>query len=120
VSKEAFACPSNSGYSSSSYAGNSCTVGVNSAPIGRFGSERVGSIVGPGTVNWSSGLSKHIDLPENMRMTMEATFTNILNHTSLNDPNLDVTSASFGKITSSRGSDFGGNRTGQVSVRLEF
>ena len=36
------------------------------------------------------------------------------------DPQLDITNPNFGKITSARGSDFGGNRTGQVSVRLEF
>jgi len=120
LNKAAFACPSNSGYTASSIAGNNCSVGVGSAPIGRFGNERLGSIVGPGTVNLSSGLRKSLEVSETMHLTMEGTFTNVLNHTNLNDPNLDITSVSFGKITSSRGSDFGGNRTGQVSVRLEF
>lgn len=120
VNPEAFACPSNSGYSSTSYAGNSCSVGVDSAPIGRFGNEHVGDIVGPGTVNWSAGLSKRILLTEHVHLRAEGTFTNVLNHTNLNDPKLDITSASFGKITTARGSDFGGNRTGQVSMKIEF
>jgi hypothetical protein len=117
---QAFACPSNTGYTSSSYAGNTCTVGVTSNPIGRFGTERLGSLIGPGTINWSAGLRKRIDLSSNYHLMLDGSFTNLLNHTNLGDPTMDVTSASFGKITSSRGSDFGGSRTGQVAVRLEF
>ena len=120
VNPQAFACPSNTGYTAASYAGNACGVGVNSNPIGRFGNESVGDIEGPGMVNWSAGLSKQLELTENVHLRAEGTFTNVLNHTNLNDPQLDVTNPNFGKITSSRGSDFGGNRTGQVSVRLEF
>jgi hypothetical protein len=120
VNPQAFACPSNTGYTDSSYAGNACGVGVTSAPIGRFGNESIGDIVGPGTVNLSGGLSKRIAITENVHLRAEGTFTNVLNHTNLNDPQLDITNPNFGKITSARGSDFGGNRTGQVSMRLEF
>ncbi len=120
VNPMAFACPSNTGYTASSYAGNACSVGVNSNPIGRFGNESVGDIEGPGTVNWSVGLSKRIAITSNLHLRAEGTFTNVLNHTNLSDPQLDITNRNFGKITSARGSDFGGNRTGQVSVRLEF
>jgi hypothetical protein len=87
-------------------------VGVTSNPIGRFGNEQLGSIVGPGTVNWSSGLRKRMELTENLHLMMEGTFTDVLNHINLNDPVLDITSASFGKITTSRGSDFGGTDHG--------
>jgi hypothetical protein len=120
VNPQAFACPSNTGYTNSSFAGNACSVGVNSAPIGRFGNEHVGDIEGPGTVNLSAGLSKRIAITENVHLRAEGTFTNVLNHTNLNDPELDITNPNFGKITSARGSDFGGNRTGQISMRLEF
>jgi hypothetical protein len=120
VNPAAFACPSNTGYTAASYAGNYCGVGVTSAPIGRFGNEKVGDIEGPGTVNWSAGLSKRIAITDNLHLRAETTFTNVLNHTNLNDPNLDITNPNFGKITTTRGSDFGGNRTGQVSMRLEF
>jgi hypothetical protein len=120
VNSRAFACPSNTGYGDNSYAGHACGVGVTSAPIGRFGDESVGDIEGPGTINLSAGLSKRIQIAEHVHLRAEGTFTNVLNHTNLNDPQLDITNPNFGKITSARGSDFGGNRTGQVSMRLEF
>ena len=120
LNKQAFACPSNSGYGTASYAGNPCTVGVGSNPIGRFGNESVGDIVGPGTVNWSLGLNKRVDITENLHLRVEGTFTNVLNHTNLNDPILDITNPDFGLISSARGSDFGSGRTGQVSMKLEF
>jgi hypothetical protein len=95
-------------------------VGVTSNPIGRFGTEHIGDVEGPGTMNLSAGLSKRIVISERVSLRAEGSFTNVLNHTNLNDPLLDITNPNFGKITSSRGSDFGGNRTGQVSMRLEF
>ncbi len=95
-------------------------MGVGSAPIGRFGTEHVGDLVGPGTVSLSSGLSKTVVITESIHLRFESTFTNVLNHTNLADPQLDVTQANFGQITQARGSDFGGNRTGQLSLKLEF
>lgn len=95
-------------------------------PIGRFGNAQVGSVEGPGLVNLSSGLSKSFILTERLRLKAEGTFTNVLNHTNLGDPNMDLSSPSFGLITGTVGSyhgtssDFGGARTGQVSMRLEF
>lgn len=68
----------------------------------------------------STGVSKIFQVSERIHMRAEGSFTNVLNHTNLADPNLDTTSASFGQITQARGSDFGGNRTGQVSVKVEF
>ncbi|MGO8760085.1 MAG: carboxypeptidase regulatory-like domain-containing protein [Terracidiphilus sp.] len=120
VNPAALVCPSNSGYTSSSYAGNSCGVGVTSTPIGRFGNERVGTIVGPGTVNLSLGLNKRFSLGDRFSLRAEGTFTNVLNHANLNDPALDITNSNFGKITTSRGSDFGGSRTGQIAIKLEY
>jgi hypothetical protein len=89
-------------------------------PIGRFGNSQVGSEEGPGLVNLSAGLSKGFSLTERFKVKMEGTFTNVLNHTNLSDPNMDLSSTSFGLITNSIGSDFGGARTGQISARLEF
>ena len=123
--QNAFACPGQSGYASlapSAATGgvSPCTVGVGSAPIGRFGTESVGDLTGPGSVSLSSGLSKSIALVEGVRLRGEATFTNVLNHTNLADPVTDISQTDFGQITQARGSDFGGNRTGQLSLRLEF
>ena len=122
---DAFACPGQTGYASllptAATGGVSpCTVGVGSAPIGRFGTESVGDLTGPGSISLSSGLSKSFALVEGVRLRAEGSFTNILNHTNLADPLTDISQSSFGQITSARGSDFGGNRTGQLSLRLEF
>ena len=123
----AFACPGDPTWTP----GNACTTGAgydasgspignHPLPIGRFGNNQVGSVEGPGLVNLSAGLSKSFALAEGIHMKLEGTFTNVLNHTNLGDPNMDLSSTSFGLISSSIGSDFGGARTGQVAARLEF
>jgi hypothetical protein len=89
-------------------------------PIGRFGNTQVGSVEGPGLVNLSAGISKSFSITERIKVKMEGTFTNVLNHTNLSDPNMNLSSASFGLITSAIQSDFGGARTGQVAARVEF
>ena len=123
--KAAFTCPGTPGgiatLTIDPNSGTSpCNVGAASTPIGRYGTESVGDLEGPGTQTLSTGVSKSFALTEQVKFRAEGTFTNVLNHTNLSDPNLDVTSPSFGVITQARGSDFGGNRTGQVSLRLEF
>ncbi len=121
--KGAFTCPGTPGGIATLTEVNGvspCSVGVTTAPIGRFGTESVGDLVGPGTVSLSTGLSKAFLITEGIRLRAEGTFTNVVNHTNLSDPTLDVTSPAFGVITAARGSDFGGNRTGQVSMKLEF
>ena len=114
----AFACPAGGGFAS--LQAGTCTPGNGSTPIGRFGTSSVGDVEGPGTVNLSSGVNKTVALTERLHLRAEGTFTNVLNHTNLADPTLDVTSGAFGTITQARGSDFGGSRTGQVSLKLEF
>jgi hypothetical protein len=125
----AFSCPGQTGYASLLIDPTTqvlpCTVGIGSAPIGRFGTESVGDLTGPGSFNLSSGLAKTFVIVEGIRLRAEGTFTNVLNHTNLADPGqfsggLDPTQPNFGQITSARGSDFGGNRTGQVSLKIEF
>lgn len=85
-------------------------------PIGRFGNNQTGDVVGPGYVNLNAGISKSFDLIEGVHLRVEGTFTNVLNHTNLGPPNMELDSASFGWITTS----VGGARTGQVAARLEF
>ncbi len=119
----AFTCPGTPGGISTltAVAGSSpCSVGAATAPIGRYGTESVGDLTGPGTASLSAGLSKRFAISERVNLRAEGSFTNILNHTNLSDPVLDVTDPAFGVITQARGSDFGGNRTGQVAVRVEF
>ena len=89
-------------------------------PIGRFGKSQVGSVEGPGLFNLSSGLSKTFAVSERFVFKAEGTFTNVLNHTNLGDPNMNLSSTNFGLISNTIGSDFGGARTGQISLRAEF
>ena len=124
----AFACPGDTTWT----AGNPCTTGAgfnpltgdplspHPLPIGRFGNSQVGTVEGPGLVNLSAGLSKTFLITERLRLKAEGTFTNVLNHTNLGDPNMDLSNSSFGLVAGTIGSDFGGARTGQVSARLEF
>jgi hypothetical protein len=128
----AFTCPGYSGW----LPGTPCTTGSGSGsvplPIGRFGNAQAGSAPGPGLVNLSTGLSKSFTITEQIRLRAEGTFTNILNHTNLGDPNMNLSSPDFGQINGtvgnnspnwavgSVGTDFGGARTGQVAVRIEF
>ncbi len=131
VNGGAFACPGDTTWT----LGNACGTGAgftpngeggmtpNSAhplPIGRFGNSPVGSVVGPGLFNLSGGIDKTFAITERLKVKAEGTFTNILNHTNLGDPSLDLSSGSFGLISNSIGSDFGGARTGQIAVRAEF
>jgi len=124
----AFTCPGDPTWT----VGNPCTtgagfnpatgaaLGAHPLPIGRFGNSQVGSVEGPGLINLSGGLSKTFSVTERFKVKAEGTFTNVLNHTNLSDPNMNLSTSSFGLVSSSIGSDFGGARTGQVSVRAEF
>jgi len=101
-------------------AGASDQFNCNVTPIGRFGNAGTGLLVGPGTVNLSMGMGKDFVLTERMKLKLEGTFTNLPNHPNLADPSTNITSISYGVISSARGSDSGGNRVGQISFRLEF
>ena len=119
INPAAFVCPGVAGWTP----GTPCLIGTNStnlAPIGRFGNSGVGVVEGPGTVNLNAGLTKVFSLTERIKLRASGSFTNVLNHLNLSDPNLNITSGNFRKITQSRASDFGGPRTGLVSLRLDF
>ncbi len=120
VNTAAFTCPGYPGW----VPGTACTTGSGAGPvpnpIGRFGNAGAGSIVGAGTINLSSGLSKVFPVTERINFRLEGTFTNVLNHTNLGDPNVNISSPNFGLIKDTIGSDFGGARSGQISARLDF
>ena len=114
----AYTCPATPGWTP----GTPCLIGNPGygAPIGRFGSAGIGTVIGPGTVNVNAGLSKYFAITERVRIKVEGSFTNVLNHVNLANPELAIDNPSVGVITSARGSDFGGSRTGQVGARIEF
>lgn len=119
VNPAAFTCPGVSGWKN----GTPCLIGTGGNtpnPIGRFGNSGVGVVEGPGTVNLDMAIAKNFQVTEKARIHVEASFTNILNHPNLADPVMNIASPNFGQITSARRSDFGGSRTGQIGVRIEF
>src|SRR5580698_3056329 len=64
--------------------------------IGRFGDSGVGIFTGPGTEVWSAGLGRVFPLTERVRMKSETTFSNVLNHANLAQPNMVSNSSAFG------------------------
>lgn len=111
--REAFVCPGR-------IPGSPDQFNCNVPPIGRFGNAGVGTLVGPGTVNLSMGVSKEFPIRERATLKFEASFTNLPNHPNLANPGTTITSIAFGRTTSARGADSGGNRVGQFALRLEF
>lgn len=112
--KDAFICPGRQPGAANRF---NCNV----TPIARFGNLGVGTLRGPGTINVSLGIAKQFPVTERVRLKFEGSFANAPNHPNLADPvSTNITSASFGAITSARGADSGGNRVGQFSLRLEF
>jgi hypothetical protein len=98
---------------------NSFAVPPNNA--GRFGTCGVGILQGPGEINVNAGLAKQFSLTERFRLRFEATFTNVLNHANFAPPSLNISNQStFGVLTSTLPQGLGGNRTGQLALRLDF
>ncbi len=98
--------------------------------IGRFGNASVGSLVGPGTATWNLGLGKSFRLTERIAFKFETSFTNVLNHPNFDDPRNNLTETetlpngqvvgTFGQVQATRLGDAGGNRVGQLALRIEF
>ena len=71
--------------------------------------------------NVNAGLAKEFSFQERYHLRFEATFTNVLNHTNFAPPALNVSNSStFGVLTSTLPQGLGGNRTGQLAMRLDF
>jgi hypothetical protein len=91
------------------------------AGAARIGNAGVGILEAPGTIAVNGGLSKSIQIREKLRLRFEATFTNALNHTNFAPPATNVSSPStFGVLQSAQTAEYGGNRTGQLALRLDF
>jgi hypothetical protein len=111
--RDVFVCPGR-------LAGAANQFACNVAPIGRFGNAGAGILRGPGTLNLNFGFGKDFRLSEQWKLKFEGSFTNLPNHPNYNDPGTNITAISFGRITSARGADSGGNRVGLFALRLEF
>jgi hypothetical protein len=90
------------------------------APIGRYGYASVGSVVGPGTKNFSMALAKKFHFTERTGLHFEAQFSNIFNHLNLGTPGLNITTTAFGQITTTQTAEGTGPRVIQMGLRLFF
>jgi hypothetical protein len=91
------------------------------AGAARIGSAGVGILEGPGTIAVNGGLAKSFSIRERLRMRFEATFTNALNHTNFAPPSTNVSNPqTFGVLSAAQTAEYGGNRTGQLALRLDF
>ena len=120
-----FACPG--GTAGQDFTPGTVVIDTNQCNlIGRFGNASVGSLVGPGTVTWNLGLSKRFHMTERVALKFETSFTNVLNHPNFDDPRNNLTEGgasglgTFGKVLATRLGDAGGNRVGQLALRIEF
>jgi hypothetical protein len=91
------------------------------ADAGRFGTCGLGSLEGPGMIDVDAGLAKRFNVGERMHVRFEASFTNVINHTNFAPPAMNVGEpSSFGVLNTALLQGQGGNRTGQVAVRVDF
>src|SRR5215510_10365618 len=89
--------------------------------IGRFGNAGVGILRGPGTATFSMTLAKRFAITERFNLRYEASFANLFNHLNLDAPGtLNISSASFGRISQTQTADQAGPRTIQMSLRIFF
>jgi hypothetical protein len=94
-----------------------------STPVGagRFGNCGLGILQGPGMIDVDAGLAKQFQFGERFHLRIEATFTNVLNRTNFAPPATNISNSStFGVLQSALPQGSGGNRTGQLALRLDF
>jgi hypothetical protein len=91
------------------------------AGAGRFGNCGVGILEGPNLIDVNSGLAKNVSLHEHYKLRFEATFTNLFNRSNFVPPQTNISNtATFGALTAVLPQGLGGNRTGQLALRLDF
>jgi hypothetical protein len=78
-------------------------------------SQFIGSITGPAILGFDLSMSKKIQIRESMTFTFRGDVIDFLNRPQWGDPNTNIDSASFGRITTA-----GGNRTVTLSARFDF
>jgi hypothetical protein len=87
---------------------------------GQFGNAGYGILKGPDSQVLNSALFKSFPLlKDNQRLEISGSFSNVLNHPNMGNPDVTITDTAVGKITSTRGYFFG-PRSGLVSIRYTF
>jgi hypothetical protein len=87
---------------------------------GYFGTAGVGSVIGPGTANFSLSLTKAVTLHEQTRLQLGLEAANVFNHRNYEPPNMQVDSSGFGTITALQTAEGAGPRSLELTGRLSF
>lgn len=95
---------------------------------GTFGNAGFGTLEGPGSAALNAAIYKTFAMPKKTALEFSASFTNVLNHPNFSPPDVNITDAAAGKITSTTqqfGSGTGDSpwvqaRAGLLSVRYSF
>lgn len=88
---------------------------------GRFGNAGVNFLAGPGTQVVNAGIFRRFAVRERVSLGLEATFSNVLNHTNFGVPATNLGApGSVARITETQNLDSGGPRNARLAIRLEF
>ena len=99
---------------------NQAAFAVPANNIGRDPDSPVGAVVGPGTEAVSISLFKSFNFKERARLQIGAAASNLFNHLNLGLPGLNLSTASFGTITSTQTAEGAAPRSIQLTGRLTF
>jgi len=93
---------------------NGTTIFKNPEP-GTTGNTSYRWVEGPGNIRVDAALAKKIQIDESRSITVRADAVNVMNHAVWGNPNTDINSNGFGRITTATGS-----RTITLSARVDF
>ena len=88
---------------------------LQNAKPGQLGSLGLRPLYGPGSWNFDANLQKRIRITESKDMSVRVDASNLFNHPTPGNPNLNLNTGTFGQITTKTGF-----RTLAGQVRLEF
>jgi len=86
------------------------------APDARRGTASVGQIVGPAYYVWDVSFRKKFSITSSVKLGVQADVFNLFDRVNLNNPNIETTNTSYGRISSTAGPA----RQMQIGARLEF
>jgi hypothetical protein len=94
--------------------GNPVLMNPDAGGVGNTASN-LGAIEGPSSIGLDMGLSKRVQIDESRWFELRADVINILNTPQWGNPNTNINSNNFGRITNA-----GGTRTVTINARFEF
>jgi hypothetical protein len=83
--------------------------------VGHFGSEHVGTLLGPGLQEWDLAAIKNLNLGEHLKFQLRGEFFNAFNHTNFMGVDSSVNDTNFGQVTSAHVP-----RRIQIGAKLNF